>query len=396
MREEKLNKPINPTEFAQNMACWTIGLDEAVRFLKEDFPIRRIDEELTNALKQMAQKHKIAEEEAKSIVKKTLGSENAMNFSNWLKPGKVKSIERESALKIAFAMQMTYEETETFLKRCWLDGFYMRDVKDVIYRHGLENEWSFDETDELVKAFACLDQYNPDPSVSTIEQEEELTGYLSQQYTYSVYTKEDLAEFIQLNKDYFGSFRRKAYEVFIKIYDQIGHELNYLEDVEYEIKLSRGLAENYERNTVSKEDICDWIVQGIPEMRKKGPRTFMLRLITEYIPDREAMSEIINKHKRKRDGKMPQVDRKLLILAWLLSEAGDMKEFQIGKTEDNFQEHIKALEDLLQYCGMAALDSRHPFDWIIMNAIYYCYSEENKELEYIEERMEKLLKILLN
>lgn len=113
MREEKLNKPINPTEFAQNMAYWSFDLDEAVRFLKEDFPIRRIDEELTIALKQMAQKHKIAEEEAKSIVKKTLGSENAMNFSNWLKPGKVKSIERESALKIAFAMQMTYEETET-------------------------------------------------------------------------------------------------------------------------------------------------------------------------------------------------------------------------------------------------------------------------------------------
>jgi hypothetical protein len=69
--------------------------------------------------------------------------------------------------------------------------------------------------------------------------------------------------------------------------------------------------------------------------------------------------------------KTTQVDRKLLVLAWLASEQGKVEDFQFcAEAKNNFHNHITIInQDLLEPCGMADLDPLHPFEWIIMNAL---------------------------
>ena len=382
---------INPTQFAQNTAFWTFDLDDAVRYLSEDFPIRRIDEVLANAIKQKAQERNTTEEEMKSVLRKALGSK-ARSLRNWLIPGMVKSISRESAIQIAFALHMSYEEAEGFLKRLWLDGFYMRDVMDVIYRYGLENRWSYEPTTKMVQAFAYLNHCNPEPDGSDAVHREDLTRYLNALYENAVNTVKDLENFIKKNEQFFGTFRRKAYERFKELYDQLEQEWDDVAHLDIELDVYAEEAQAYTRDTVSMGELCDVIVKGIPEMKKRGTNTIIRRCITEHIPTRTVMSEIINKS--ERDGKITQVDRKLLILAWLSSEDGDMLDFQSGNAEDDLKEHLNVLNiDLLEQCGMAALDPRHPFDWIVMNSLYCAYilGEKDKAVDDVEDRMKKLI-----
>lgn len=133
METNNLDKLINPTQLAQKMAYWTVDLEDAARYLHEGFPIRSIDEVIDNTIQRKAQVSNCTEAEIEAALGNCVGSQN---LRNWRTPGNSKSLRRDSAMKIAFALGMSYEEAEEFLKRCWLDGFYMRDVQDIIYRHG--------------------------------------------------------------------------------------------------------------------------------------------------------------------------------------------------------------------------------------------------------------------
>jgi len=286
----------------------------------------------------------------------------------------VNSISREKAIQIAFALHMTYEETETFIKKCWLDGFYMRDVRDVIYRHGLENGWCYKKTDKLVKIFASLDQANINPNGSGVIHDNEFTKHLNTLYTGSVKTKDDLIYFIRQNEQFFGSFKRKAYIKFKELYDGLKQEWDDLAGVDYELDSLTEQSQVYDRDTVSMEELNDVIVKGIPEYIKHGKFSADIRrLITEHIPSsRSTMSEIINQY--ERNGLVTQVDRKLLLLAYLASDDGATWEYQKGKELEAFMEHLSVINiDLLEPLGMATLDPRHPFDWIIMYSLSCSY-----------------------
>jgi len=385
MADSEHHEMFNLTEYVKNMAYRTLDLDEAVRYLNEDFPIRRIDEVLLNAIKQKAMQCNSTEEDVKAALRKNLESKS---WSSWLKPGMKKSMDRESAFKIAFALHMTYEETEEFLKRCWLDGFYMRDIRDVVYRHGLEYNWDYNRAIQIINDFADYDVGNPEPEGKI---HRELTEDIKNQASL-ITTESELRYLIQKNKQFFGSFRRKTYKRFKELYDQIKQEWDNIADLDLELDLIDGGVQDYARDTVSMKELCDVIVKGIPEMKKRGSNTIISRCITEHVPTRTAMSEIINMYERK--GEIKQVDRKLLMLAWLASEDGDILNFQSGNVEEDFAEHIMVLNTaLLSRHGMAPLDARHPFDWIVMNSMRcaYALSEKSGKTADIEERMRNLI-----
>jgi hypothetical protein len=390
MAENDISKQDNPTLWAQMMAFHTFDLDEAVRCLDEDFPIRRINEVIDKAIKDKAEECGKTYDEVKIGLRQKLGPENTANLSNWLKPGKVKSINRNSAIRIAFALQMTYEKAEKFLKKCWHDGFYMRDVRDVIYVHGLQNGWNYEMAAEMAEGFSYLDRGNPDPEGSGSVQGK-VTEYLSAQVS-SAHTQEELAEIIRENEQFFGSFHRKAYNRFMELWDQLKQEWDELADIDYENDKLRGQA--YTRDVIPMEELCRVIVKGIPEMRERGPNTIIRRLITDHIPGRTGIDEITKKS--KRDGKIIEVDRKLLMLAWLASKEGFIEKYKkSGNAEVDFKEHMLVLNDLLKTHGMPELDARHPFDWIVMNSMRCGYIQDkekkNEWIDDIEERMQALI-----
>ena len=106
----------------------------------------------------------------------------------------------------------------------------MRDVKDVIYRHGLDREWDYEETEQMLKqmldAFGDLDSPNIEPKFDANVQSNKLTKYLNEKYEKTVFTKKQLENFIKENKQYFGTFRRKPYGVFMMSYEYIKEDEN--------------------------------------------------------------------------------------------------------------------------------------------------------------------------
>ena len=372
---------LNLTKYAAEMVR-TTELAEVITFLKQKFPVRRIDEVVNTEIGIKAKSLGIPVDEMKDILRARLGSENEENLDNWITPGAVDSIERVSAIKIAFALQMNVVDAEAFLGRCWHSAFYPRDVKDVIYRYGLDMGWNFDEAQRLATVFANLDQPNIDPISKDDEMYDDLTDFLRNEYDRLKgvdFSEDRLKAYITENKEFFGSFRRKAYERFDEYYSALRQGWGATDDG----KRVKPLTTN---------QICDLIVKSIPAMRKKKTKTFLSKLISENVPARTTLAEVRSKY--ERSGRVTQVDKKLLILAWLTSEDGEILEFDEGDEEAAFEDHRDMLDDLMGYCGMPALDYRHPFDWIVMNALFCAYSPD---IDFdAEERLQDLIDRLLD
>ena len=399
MDENVAVRPINPTQIAQDMAFQTFDLDEAVRYLNEDFQIRRVDEVLSWAIRIKAEERAtargVATADIKTVeaeLKKNLGQDNEENLKNWTTPRKTKSIDRESAIKIAFALRMSHSQTDDLLKKFWHDGLYLRDLRDVLYRHGLENGWTYNETIKIIDDFAELDHNNPEVD-NNMEAADGLTKYLDIQSS-SAGTKEELEAFIRQNKEFFGSFRRKAYVRFKELYDELKGEKDFNAGIDYAINKEAGETKPYARKKVSTKQLCSEIVKGIPEMKKKGTNKALCQLIAEHIPTRTAMSEIINKY--ERNGNTAQVDRKLLMLAWLACEDGKILDFNMGQEDEAFEDHIGMVNDLLDFCSMPMLDARHSFDWILMNTLSCVYRSNMGDDADIEERLQSFINRLKN
>jgi len=381
----------NPTMWAAEMALSIFDLDEAVRLLRENFPVRKKEEVLDIAVRQRAQELETTEAAVRADLELELGQKK---LARWLTSANLSKEEaKETAICIAFGLKMTYEEAEKFLKKCWLDGFYMRDVRDVIYRHGLKNEWDYDSVTEIIERFHRYNIGNPAPADGDSAQRE-YTKEISAQAS-SARTKEELEEVIKQNKDFFGSFRRRTYERFVELYKELEKEWKDVAGMDHVLDASL-CEQDDEQYEVSMEELCDVIVKGIPEMRERGLDTVIRRCIAKHIPSRTGMSEIINKSVRY--GKIAEVDRKLFMLAWLASEEdGSTKRFFTGdeNAEIDFQEHIIVFNELLRIHGMAELDARHPFDWIVMNSIRCGYivdkEKKNEWIDDIEGRMQSLI-----
>jgi len=399
MENNDINKQKRPTAWALKMAYEIFDFNKAISFLQGDFPIRRIDEELTRLICCKGEQQGIQYQSMEDILRKNL--KNQKDLDRLLTPEK-KSITRKKAFEIAFALGLTPDETAGFLKSCWLDGFYPRDAKDVIYWHGLKNQWSYCETLGMISDFSYLDSDNPN-LVKNDGCKNKGTNTLSDEYERSVRTKEDLCEYLNDNESSFGTYRRKAYERFMELYSDIFQEENKRAADNYDPYESDRYTRvpdpnNPYKTLIAKDVVLGRIEKELKEIRTRGKKSVnkaFYRLITEHIPTRSALSEITKDP--SKGGRRPQVSRKLLILTWLASEDGKMLTPLNGDFEGAFGSHVKKYleKELLEYCGMSVLDARHPFDWIIMNTLRYAYMIDKGESTDIEGRLEAFFEILL-
>ena len=365
------------TRMAQDMAYQSIDLEDAVSFLQEDFPVRRVDEVVADAIRWKAQEEGCSEDQVKERLRGPLG---AQNLRNWLTPGKVKRLSRESAMKFAFALEMTYEQADHFLKRCWLDGFYMRDLQDLIYRYGLEHGWSYEKAAKEIAAFPTAQQPNENPDGNGQVEQEGITQFIQSQYT-ALQSEEDLHRFIERNMQLFGSYRRKIYQIFMQQY----HDLKALLDDTARMDRRE---DGQGRETVSESDVLGMILGALSELSDQKKLNPICSRLVANLPGRTGLAEII--HQSDQKGKIAQADRKLLLLAYLAGIGGEKFEYSSRQdVQEAFMEHLTMInEDLLEPLGMALLDPRHPFDWIVMNAVRCTYFGEQTD---ITERMNDLI-----
>jgi len=107
------------------------------------------------------------------------------------------------------------------------------------------------------------------------------------------------------------------------------------------------------------------------------------------------LSEIVNKKKNNKNKHITQVKRKHLILMWLLLYGGRPDFGDYGEPQDVFEECITTLNfNILEPCGLSTLDPRNPFDWLVINALYYCHFANNDNDTDAVERIQVLMDIL--
>ena len=376
MADKKQNRL---TSYAEEKARSIFDLNTMMEFIQKDFPLRTSSEEFRKAVEEKALEIGISEKELIKYLKRKdkLGPQN---FSNWWngfnKDGKPIDIRRDSAIKIAFHLKMNVEEAQEFLTRsCWHDSFYMRDYRDLIYMFFLENMLEYDDAVTMIKDYKHLDNQNP------LKEERALNGrritdHLKSQYEENVSTLEDFKGFLESNAPYFGSFRRKAYEKFMKMYHLVKNE------------------DDVDRPTDG--EICQMILMSIPSLRGSNKITNEILIkIAENTIQRSGLSEIVNKIPDKRTGKIEQIDRKHLILIWVLSYGGRPGFTDASETQKEFEECIDIINcELLKECGMPIIDLRNPFDWLIFNALYYSYFANDDDDTDAVERINAVMDTL--
>jgi len=365
-------KPNRKTEEMSKKAESMIDLDEIINVIKRNFPIRVFNEEFKKIVTQKAQ----AANEPLEVLKNKIKQEaETGNFDYWWNHSV--AVRRDKAIHIAFLLGMDSKEAHDFLMlNCWHDGFYLRDYKDLIYAFYLDNNLPYADAIEMIKKYSHLDIPNPDVEMVVHKQasaksdgakRERITDKLRTQYEKNVSTKDELEMFLKENEECFGSFRRLAYEKFIKMYTLLKNE-----------------GEPY---VPTDTEIYNRILMNIPPT-KSGITNKILKRIAEHNLQRTGLSEIKKKSKT-------HVNRKHLIMIWMLTYGGNPGIENISEAYAEFKQCKNILDyELLNLCGMPKLDSRNPFDWLMINALYYChFNDDDKDAV---DRISKLMDALFN
>ena len=399
-------------------AVKALSLEDALKPFNDGFPIRTIDEVICEAVGYSLRKEwcKVTPTEAEAVLQEKMG-DDFLNY--WITPNNTRRLNRKSAMRIALALEINVPVAEFFLKRCWLDGFYMRDVSDVIYVYALKNGWSYQEAERWILEYTCLDTANDIPDVDDYEiQGEVLTVWLDNQLNEVHSEPEALKVFIQKNRSLFGTFRRRLYNRFKGYYNEIKGVTEDVYNNDFEKKYvftpdEYGIDIDYDpdydeegnqitddRSFATMKDVMDVIGAGIYELKESDFASVVLGRMTEKFPLQKEMYAIINKQQRdairatkdketkdgnikpgrKPDGRkiIRQASKDLFILAWLASEDGKDINRYAKDTEEvgvAYENHILALNGVLEDLGMPRLDHRHPLDWVVLNALFCAHCE---------------------
>lgn len=192
-----------------------------------------------------------------------------------------------------------------------------------------------------------------------------------------IHTEEDLREYLEQNKHLFGMYRRTAYERFRYYYEQIVNPIT--EKIDFGCGHPDKLYED-----MSFESFYDHLVSVGDAERLPGSEEWKARIEHNAIHQAlSVMQRIIKANSVIDDTRLKeiknnkeQVMRRYFVWVFMYSW---------GDIIDDAQKPIDALNDELVMCGMPRLDSRNPFDFIIMNAMYH-----ERRIRHLEWRIEKL------
>jgi len=332
----------NLTYIQQQRALEEYSLENALTFVREDINLRNSGDELKKIILDKAVDLK--------ALKRQFGE---VNISNWQRG---KSISREKAIELCFALDLDIFEAETFLqKSCGHDWFHLRNYKDIIFYFCLSNNLPCD------RAMALIDNYSYMDSVNPSQQEDAATlspTYVLKQEVLDYETEEQLRAFLDKNKDMFGSFNNTAYNYFKQLFDKVWEN-----ETKFHIsERKRGQydgeeIEKYDRENIGFKEVCEMMRIGIPYKLKKSELTQTQQILYEDAPNYSVLYDAYNKRADK-NGKIKQITRKPLIIIWMMANE-----------EKEFITRVNLINGILEECGMTKLDSRNPFDWIALNAL---------------------------
>lgn len=393
------------TQLMYNMAtAETLTLSQAVEQLKRDAHVRTVREVLAKAAGIPVSEPKALQTflTGRLLENSPPGTPSASvqrKVRMWMKDG-VQVVSKHSAIQLSFILGLSTQEANEFLYRACGEGFHWRDPGEIVFLYALEEGLSYREALGLYAdmeqkgLLAVRDGKNAGSLTAVVQAEVKMIGSAAQ-----------LEDYLREAGPQLGALHNTAYGLFRAYLDLlIDPEIKDEQDSEEKRSDRKTKDDQVLERKLSVREITDTYLHQkfIPRVKKvkKGSQkdekaqslvlTALQRDIQQSWPDETTLSKMFN---RKAD-----VTRKVLILLFLATD-GDTKdsirELDSASLEDNgllaedeeaeFEDLQFRMNAMLADCGFAPLDSRVPFDWMIL----YCMCVDETML--IDERVQQFL-----
>lgn len=283
--------------------------------------------------------------------------------NNWL-AGASRPTDREDVFRIAFALDLSEDQTNRLLGMCTEYGIHYRDGRDAVYAWCLRRDMGYLEARALFESLPPVPSSAEPPPDDTYSMTRQLQHIFA-----AAHTVEDLRECYTANLDRFGAFHLRAYRYFSKYMKSLIRPSSSWEDVP---------EEQYSLETV----MSTYLSLHMPSGKSRSGYSLTQKLIKQGWPNATALKNIMA---RRAD-----VPRKLLLLLYIITENatdGAYSEMDEDYTpmEDRLSDHWWVVNAMLTDCGMPALDPRNAFDWLVL------YSLTASGDESMSERMEQVI-----
>lgn len=267
-------------------------------------------------------------------------------LQNWLS-GRNQPTDRMDYYRIAFALRLSEAQLDFLLSMCTGYGIQYRSSRELVWTWFLRNGYGLREAIEFHTSLPAPDEceWLLDGMTSRITHE------LQNEFL-SLLTLEDLRSAYLRNQGRFGELHLRAYFYFERFLNQLIHPTPLFGELEADYSID-AVMEKY-------------LSLNMPSGKKRLNYTLVQKLIKQNWPNTTAIKNIRNH--------VEDVPRKLLLLLYVVTENGVSDAYRESdedyvSLEDRVQDHWWTVNAMLADCGMAALDLRSAFDWLILYAI---------------------------
>ena len=287
----------------------------------------------------------------------------------WL-GGDIQSISKQGAIQLCFALSLSYEDANRFLHRACGEGFHWRDPEELVFLYALRENLTYPQALDLRDRMAGKNL------LASNHGDSETFTELVRQGAERITGVEELEDFLRQFQGQLGSFHNTAYALFREYLNLLcAPEIDDLMDPDKKLSVREVTA------TYLHEALISRLKKTAKEAEGQPLLSALQRDIQQNWPDEITLSRMLH---RKAD-----VSRKALILLFLATDgAVPSDEFDDDLPDDedeDFESRYTRLNAMLCDCGFSPLDSRSPFDWMVI----YCMCVE--EILFIDTEIAAFL-----
>lgn len=263
---------------------------------------------------------------------------------------------RDDIFKICFALELDINEASYLIKHITGNDIHYRNAVEFVYAYCLYKKQSFAHALDIISQInsECMeDVYIPDI----------YTNIRSVDY---ITDDSSLIDFINSNPSYWGTIHNYAYKYYMDFCSIL-------------------ISPTADEKAYSIESIMDnYIKMQVPSDKAIGKFNALQKLIKHCWPNSKNIKLM---RLRKED-----ITREILIILYIITDGVSANSTAYDELDESYisdmekmEEHCWRINLMLKQCGMALLDPRRSFDYIVL------YSLKTNDTDFMSERLEALI-----
>ena len=273
---------------------------------------------------------------------------------NWFSDDPMEPDDKKTLVQICFALGLNEDKTRRFMKFTQESGFHMRDPQDAAFLYCLRKGKNYREAEIFAGKFP-MPSMNADKNGKTIH-----TEIIAKAFE-NVSGDEEFKQFYNENLENFGRLHNTAH--------------NRLQD----------MIEQLKKDGYSLEEIVNDRLRGEVRLDKKtSGYDAIQKSVRAFWPNLTEMKNMLNRKK--------SVTRKVLLLLYVKMDG--VVQFSDNENDrpcEKWMEHVTRVNLMLDRCGLAYLDPRNPFDWLVLYSLKADGEEGAEMLDQLKDVVKRLL-----